>query len=330
MLRSTLITQLVDSAIDPLVALLSPVLPRSRHPGRRARTALAQMPACGITVDAGLARSMLAARWREALLLAQARTLTARRLPAILDATVRIRNEQVLSDCLATGRPLIFATPHFGACVLGCLALSRRLQGQRRFALLYQRDPRNAGLRSLFLRAGAAAALLSGTTGVVRALQVLGAGGAIATMPDVFDDLTDTVAVPLLGRWLRVASGTAYLAARSEALIVPGYVQTERGPRVCVDLAKPIDAREYTSRDLRQTIFTLTRRLFAEFESGLKRAPEHWLYWDRLPRVSTPLAGPSTAEAFDVMAHIAMRCRAFPGLLRRVPELRPIVGARTP
>ena len=292
--------------------------------------ALGQMPACGIALNKDLARSMLAARWREALLLARARALTARRLPSFIDSTVHIRGAQVLEDCLATRRPLVFATPHFGACVLGCLALARSLQGQRRLALLYQRDPRNAGLRSLFLRADASAALLSGTAGIVRALQILGEGGAVATMPDVFDDIADTVAIPLFGRWLRVASGTAYLAARSQALIVPGYVRSERGPGVGVELARPIDARDCASGDVRQTIFALMRRLFAEFESGLRHAPEHWLYWERLPRVSTPLASPITAEAFDVTVDIAMRCRAFPGLLRRVPELRHLVGARAP
>ena len=327
MLRSTLVTQLADAMIAPAVALLSPLLPRSVHPGNRARAALAQLPVSGIVADAALARSVLAARWREALLLAQAQALTSRSLPAVLDATVHMRDEQALKDCLETARPLVFATPHSGACVLGCLALARRLQGHRRFALLYQRDPRNAGLRSLFLRANASATLLSGTAGAVRALQILGEGGAVATMPDVFDDVTDTFAIPFLGRWLRVAAGTAFLAARSQALIVPGYVQTERGPKVCVELANPIDARECSSADLRQNIFTLTCRLFAEFESGLKRAPEHWLYWDRLPRVSTPLGTPPTTQAASVMVDIATRCRAFPGLLRRVPELRPCVEA---
>lgn len=330
MLRSTLVTRLADSVIDPLAVLLSPLLPRFRHPGKRALMALGQMPACGIALKKDLARSMLAARWREALLLARARALTARRLPSFIDSTVHIRGAQVLEDCLATRRPLVFATPHFGACVLGCLALARSLQWQRRLALLYQRDPRNAGLRSLFLRADASAALLSGTAGIVRALQILGEGGAVATMPDVFDDIADTVAIPLFGRWLRVASGTAYLAARSQALIVPGYVRSERGPGVCVELARPIDARDCASGDVRQTIFALMRRLFAEFESGLRHAPEHWLYWERLPRVSTPLGIPVTAEAFDVTIDIAMRCRAFPGLLRRVPELRHLVGARAP
>jgi lauroyl/myristoyl acyltransferase len=329
-LRSTLVTRLADSVIDPLAVLLSPLLPRFRHPGKRALMALGQMPACGIALNKDLARSMLAARWREALLLARARALTARRLPSFIDSTVHIRGAQVLEDCLATRRPLVFATPHFGACVLGCLALARSLQGQRRLALLYQRDPRNAGLRSLFLRADASAALLSGTAGIVRALQILGEGGAVATMPDVFDDIADTVAIPLFGRWLRVASGTAYLAARSQALIVPGYVRSERGPGVGVELARPIDARDCASGDVRQTIFALMRRLFAEFESGLRHAPEHWLYWERLPRVSTPLGIPVTAEAFDVTVDIAMRCRAFPGLLRRVPELRHLVGARAP
>ena len=165
---------------------------------------------------------------------------------------------------------------------------------------------------------------------MVRALEVLKRGGCVATMPDVFDDVSDTMVVPFFGRWLRVAGGAAYLAQRSRALIIPGYVTTRRGLLVRLEAAAPIDAAAAASGDERQDAFALTCRMFAEFERRIARAPEHWLYWDRLPRLSTPMELPRRTGSPDYATALANRCRAMPGLLRRVPELGSVLeGVRT-
>jgi len=310
-----------ETLVEPLAMLTSPLTPRSFHAGRRACQALASIPATRAWATMRFARAVLAAQWRSALLLEHVRRLPGEELGAFLDSRIRFPGERRFLSALATGRPLILATPHTVASVLGCVAIARKLRGSRRFAVLYQSEERNAGLPALFQRAGVAVVLLSGVGGVVRALEVLKHGGCLATMPDVFDDVSDTIVVPFFGRWLRIAGGTAFLAKRSAALLVPGYVTTRRGLVVRLEAAAPIDAGAEASGDERQDLFALTCRMFAEFERRIARAPEHWLYWDRLPRLSTPMELPRDAGSPDFEAAIANRCRALPGLLRRVPEL---------
>jgi lauroyl/myristoyl acyltransferase len=322
--------KVMEAIVEAAALLVSPWAPARIHPGRRACNALAAIPASRVWANERLARSILVAQWRSAWLLKYVRRLNQPDLIAFLDAQVRFEGECRLQSALDAPTPLILATPHSGLSVLGCLAIARRMHGRRRFAVLYQDEARNAGIPALFERAGVTATLLSGVGGVVRALEILRRGGCVATMPDVFNDVADTLAVPFLGRWLRVAAGTAFLARRSGALIVPGYVKAGPEFTVHAEVAQPIDSANCTSDDERQDIFALSCRLFAEFERCLERAPEHWLYWDLLPRVSTPLELPRGACSVDIAIALTSRCRAIPGLLRRVPELAPLICGAPP
>jgi lauroyl/myristoyl acyltransferase len=319
------VAALADRFVDAVTALASPCMPASIHPGRRACQSLARIPATRAWATKELARSVLASRWRSALLLQHIRSLSGRELKTFLDSHVQVYGVQRFVQACATRRPLILATLHTQASVLACLAAAQRLAAERRFAILYQQTARSAGLAALMSQAGLEVTLLSGLGGIVRALELLKEGGCIATMPDAFLDVEDTLAVPFLGRWLRVAGGLTYLAHRSEALILPSYARTQRGPIVRIEVGRPIDARSHASTDARQSTFTLTASLFAELEQRVARAPEHWLYLDRLPRLSTPMELPRNAASSELLAAIATRCRASPGLLRRVPALAQLI-----
>jgi lauroyl/myristoyl acyltransferase len=321
--------RITDRCIDAATELLTPLSPARLHPGLRTLRALASIPAACAPQARGLAPAILAARWRSALLLAHIARLPPPELRHFLARRVRFVGDTPLAPILAARRPLIVATPHCGANLIACLAVIRRYECLRPFGVLYRKAPGTATVANIFERAGARAELLSGIGGVVRALELLQRGGCIATMPDVFDDVVDTIAVPFFGRWLRVAAGLPFLAHRSQALILPAYVTAERGAEVCAQAGTLIDAREFASGDVRQDIFALTHQLFAGIERQVRGAPQHWLYWERLPRVSTPLEAAPLADAQSVAAALARHCRANPGLLRRVPELALLVaGAR--
>jgi lauroyl/myristoyl acyltransferase len=324
------VAALADPFIDTMAALASPCIPALLHPGRRACRSLAGIPAARAWAKKELARSTLASRWRSALLLRQVRHLSVRKLGTFLDSHVQIYGVQRFVQACETRRPLILATPHTEASVLACLVAARRLAAARRFAILYQQTARSAGLAALVSQLGLEVTLLSGFGGIVRALELLKSGGCVATMPDAFLDVADTLAVPFLGRWLRVAGGVTYLAHRAGALILPSYARTERGPVVRIEVGAPIDARSHASADERQSAFTLTSRLFAELERRIARAPEHWLYLDRLARLSTPMELPRNAASTELVAAVATRCRSSPGLLRRVPALAQLIEQVTP
>jgi len=320
------ILRLLDAGLDPAARLVTPIAPVRAHPGHRACRARADAHAAHAQGVPDLAAAVLAARWRCALLLAHVGRLAPTELRHFLASRVEFAGDLAVERAVASERPLILATPHTGASLIACLAVVRRFQHRREFGVLYRHAPRSASISSIFCRAGARATFLSGVGGVIRGIEILQRGGCVATMPDVFDDVVDTIAVPFCGRWLRVAAGLSFLAHRSQALILPAYVTTERGPRVRAYSGAPIEPREFASGDVRQEIFVLTCRLFAQIERQLRDAPEHWLYWERLPRVSTPLESAPVTDASAVAAALAQRCRANPGLLRRVPELAALIA----
>ena len=126
-------------------------------------------------------------------------------------------------------------------------------------------------------------------------LRALERGECVAILPDAFDDIAQTLVVPFFNRLLRVASGTACLALRSGALIVPAFAMPRRDFGLTIHIDRPIDPCRVVAEDEAQAIFLVTRLIFARIEEQLRFAPEHWRYWDTLPRVSTPL-GPVHAS----------------------------------
>lgn len=310
------------AAAGPLAFLLSPLLPLSSHPGRRARRTLADLPGLGFPIDARFARAVLRSRWRSALLLEFLCRVPDAQLHAFLDSHVHVEGEIPLAAPSGARRPVILVTPHYGACVVGCLCAARRLRDQRRLSVYYEQNSRNSGISELFHRVGVrSAAQLSGLSGAAHALEALEQGGCLAMMPDVYLDVADTVAVPFFGRWLRAAGGAAFLALRSGAWLVPAYAVPDSRMGITLRCSPAIDPASAASGDGAQKLFSLTCRLFADIERVLRRAPEHWLQWERLPLISTPLDLPRSADISDLLRALEKRCRAFPALLRHIPEL---------
>ncbi|MGH8314502.1 MAG: hypothetical protein ACRETU_05065 [Steroidobacterales bacterium] len=230
-----------------------------------------------------------------------------------------------MTQACASRHPLILATPHTEVSVLACLAAARRLAKERPFAILFQSEMRDGGIGKLVDSIGVPALLLHGFAGTVRALEVLRRGGCVATMPDAFHDVAETIAVPFLGRWLRVAATVSFLAQRSGALLLPGFARPVRGLLVRVDVGNPVDAQDANDDDERQVAFAVTCRLFAELERLIARAPEHWVYLERLRRLSTPMELARLPGSRDLATALAVRCRNNPALLRRVPELAALI-----
>ncbi len=160
---------------------------------------------------------------------------------------------------------------------------------------------------------------------MVAALRALERNEWLVMMPDAFDDITHTIAVPFFGRMLRVAAGTAFFALRSDALIVPVFATPSQRLGLRVTLGRPIDSRRFFAFDEPQSIFMLTRALFTCFERELRRAPEHWHNWEVFPRVSRAITPPGRLEDDAPMRLLRDKCEEQPQLLRDLPELELLV-----
>ncbi len=313
---------------SPGALAFAPFLPSKLNSGKRAaqgrRESLFEPEQRGST----FVGRVLASRWRSKLLTRAVCGLDPDSLAKFITQRVSIDSVAPLEDVIGSNRPLVICAPHYGACLVGLLAAINLFRGHKEVFLFYDRERQDSRLRQLFLRAGMSESmLLGGFAGIVTALRALDRGQALIMLPDVFDDVSNTIVVPFFGRLLRVAPGTAALALRSRALIVPVFPAPDVRFGVRLAVGQPIDSATFAERDRRQAIFALSCWIFREIEQRLRRTPEHWHYWDMLPRVSTCLARPLYRDAGSVQSALESKCQTSPRLMQLVPELAGVCHA---
>jgi lauroyl/myristoyl acyltransferase len=309
----------MNRALRPAAWLASPLLPEKMHPGKRAHRAITALQASPVGRE--FPRTMLEAAWRSQLLKLSVTHFRAAALRAFCEKSVDYSGAFTPAQVLAETRPLIFATPHYGAPLVGCVALAHLMHGRKVVNAFYDKERHGAEVGPFLQRGGLqAAASLGGLAGVRTALRALARGECLAILPDAFDHVEQTLVVPFFGRLLRVASGTAFLALRSRAPIVPAFAVPRRKFGLCVTFGTPIDPACVNADDESQALFTLTHLLFARIEEQLRLAPEHWLYWAALPQVSTPLGAAPLADP-QLIEALKARFRALPPAVQDIPEL---------
>jgi hypothetical protein len=303
---------------------VSSFLPARLHPGKRACEALRDLR----DAPSGpyFERAVLESRWRSRLLLNHVLGLSRSQLRRFFDDRTVFEGAVFATPMLDGSRPVILAAPHYGAAPVGYVAAVNRIGARKPINLFY--DPTRTSQRFdlLFERGGVDSnTLLGGFTGVVAAMRALERNEWLVMMPDAFDDIAHTFAVPFFGRMLRAAAGTAFFALRSDAWVVPVFAAPMARLGLRVTLGRPIDSRRFYAFDEPQSIFMLTRALFACFERELRRTPEHWHNWELFPRVSTPVTPPGRLEDDAPLRLLRDKCNAAPHLLDELPELELLV-----
>jgi hypothetical protein len=303
---------------------ISSLLPECVHAGKRACRALQDLR----DAPSGpyFMRSVLESRWRSRLLLSHVLGLSQPQLRRFFQERVIFEGAVLAAPMLDGTRPVIMAAPHYGPAPIGYAAAVQRVGAHRPINLFYDASRTPPQLIQLFQRTGVNTNTLLGSfTGVVAAMRALERNEWLVMMPDAFDDMTHTIAVPFFGRMLRVAAGTAFFALRADALVVPVFATPAQRLGLRVTLGRPIDSRRFFGFDEPQSIFMLTRALFACFEREMRRAPEHWHNWEVFPRVSRAVSPPGRLEDDAPMRLLRDKCTEQPQLLRDLPELELLV-----
>jgi len=122
--------------------------------------------------------------------------------------------------------------------------------------------------------------------GLARAIRGLSDGAAVVIMPDVHKHEKDAYLIPFCGRPLNVMLGTAALARRTGAIIVPAVSLSEsRGFRFRTRFCQPIDLHEATTTSqstdpavLIHQDYKTTSRLFETYERSMAHSIIHWQY----------------------------------------------------
>jgi lauroyl/myristoyl acyltransferase len=299
---------------------VSSLLPEQLHAGKRVCRALRDLR----DAPSGpyFMRAVLQSRWRSKLLLRHALALSPSQLRRFFQDRVIFEGAVLAAPMLDGTRPVILAAPHYGPAPIGYAAAVHRVGAHRPINLFYDAAHTPPRLARLFERSGVDTNTLLGSfTGVVAAMRALERNEWLVMMPDAFEDITHTIAVPFFGRMLRVAAGTAFFALRADALVVPVFATPAQRLGVRVTLGRPIDSRRFLAFDESQSIFMLTRALFASFERELRRDPEHWHNWEIFPRVSRAITPPGRLEDDAPMRLLRDKCAEQPQLLHDLPEL---------
>lgn len=127
------------------------------------------------------------------------------------------------------GRGLLVAIPHHGHFVLSILGLIERVSNERRVYVFYEAPEQhksNEIFDLLYERlygdsTGNVGVLHNNRQGLARAIRELQRGSIVVILPDVYKNVYDTYQLQFFGFSRNVMLGTALLARRTDAIILP-------------------------------------------------------------------------------------------------------------
>jgi lauroyl/myristoyl acyltransferase len=199
-------------------------------------------------------------------------------LVARLDGSDYVELDRTLED----PRGVILAIPHYGHYILSIVAAIDRLRARRRVLVFYASPAVRVGNAMfdrlhdmLFGGDSHSEAVHDDRAGIAKAARALRDGGVVVIMPDAYRRERDTVLVPFHGYAMNCALGTAALARRTGAHVLPALsapartsleFKTRFAPRVS----------SVPSGNPRHDDYTLTAKMFAAYEAMMGRSVLYW------------------------------------------------------
>lgn len=188
--------------------------------------------------------------------------------------------------------PVIFVTPHYGPFAIGCLKAVLDMGENKTVNAFYdppEKNPTTAVYKEVLSSLGDKFnPIFNDNRGLVRALKCLKNKQILTMMPDVFDLSGQSISIPFFGHFTTAMAGTAFLALKTNALIMQAYCVPDNNGGVKCILHKPFQFK--STDDFEQDTYDLTSHLFKSIEQQLAHAPQHWIYLRQLNnRLGLPL-----------------------------------------
>lgn len=193
------------------------------------------------------------------------------------------------------GRGMLVATPHYGAFLPGIVSLAHHASAAGRQVLVFYDPPGRHDSNAVFdaihsklwPTADSGVRIVHNTrAGIGEVLRALRLGALVVIMPDVFERVEDTFLVPFHGGLRNVVLGTATLARKSGAVIVPMVAQPlaqgfdfelRAGPAIDAGALRAPALPDETPPAL-YTDYVATAQLFASIESLMGGDLLYWQY----------------------------------------------------
>ena len=213
---------------------------------------------------------------------------------------IELRGQAHIEQAYREGRPVILVTPHYGNFMLGALRVAADY-AKNGVYFFYNPPERNSyaekSNKLLERPASNCHKIYNNSHGLKTALKVLKAQGTLCMMPDLISVTASALYVPFFGRFFTAMSGIAFLALRSNAVVIPAYCYAAENGRQVLEFRPPLALTERTKQSDDDRVYELTCLLFSELERQITRRPEHWRYWRvYIKRSISLLVPPSSAS----------------------------------
>jgi hypothetical protein len=239
---------------------------------------------------------------QKSLVAGAVRGLDAGKAARLLSASDRT-DYAAAAGIMASDAGVLVAIPHHGHYILAMTALAHVVARHRKVLVFYGQPATHKGNeafdnlhRMLCCDTTAGIEVIHDTRqGMARAIRALKSGEVVFIMPDAFRDEEATMMVPFCGKLTNVMLGTAVLARKTGAWILPA-VATPSGhlgfrTRFGARIDHPWRPAGGASADAARVMdYAVTRALFARFEQVMSG---QLLYWQH---VRQHLAVGSTAR----------------------------------
>lgn len=184
---------------------------------------------------------------------------------------------------------ILIAIPHHGHYILSIIALAERIRPHRKVILFYGNPETHPGndvfdhLNEWFWNDQSNINFAHDTRkGLATVMQELRSGAAVFIMPDVFKDESSTFVIPFCGRSLNIMLGTAVLARKTGAMIVP-MISTPISPGIGFKsifappvFAAPPLAKTFMKYTLVANDYRVMCTLFKFYEHHMKHQLIYW------------------------------------------------------
>ncbi len=208
----------------------------------------------------------------------------ARRLRRFASRSCVVENLEALEQVCREGRGAILCTPHYGAFLLGGLAMALRLEGRIPIHVFADRPDGPLNPSQAYLRLAERLNLhiiYNDDLAIRSAARALQSRGILVILPDMFQLSEGLMFVPFFGMLSATMGGAAFLALRTGAPILLVRALPEGlGFRIVVE--PPL--RWESTGDLSKDIYSLSLSVSRELERTIRRRPELWGYWTSLHR----------------------------------------------
>ena len=205
------------------------------------------------------------------------------KIQPILDK-VTMEPSEIVEIAKESGRPIIFATGHFGRWELAGAVSSALIKP----TMIVYKEMNNLHFQEYLTESRSRFQIRSSEKhGAVKHLiKQLKEGLSISLLVDTNMNRKDGMQVDFLGKPTRTTVTTAYLARKFNALIIPAFLFTDDEEHFTLKFYEPIEVAQ--TEDEEADILEATQKQVAALEDAVRRAPQLWFWCHRRWKTDNP------------------------------------------